>query len=161
MPVFCRHALAAAVFAAFFVPAVAHADDDAFLRKAMEGDNSEVAIGKLAQTHSATPAVRAYGRMLIHDHEEHRLKVAALGRKMGVHATMALGPEGVEAEHMLCGMHGAPFDAAFKHHMVEDHEKDIADYQAEVSSAQSPRVRRMAQETLPTLHKHLDGAKAL
>jgi putative membrane protein len=69
--------------------------------------------------------------------------------------------DGMKAEAMLRDLRGARFDAAFKQHMIEDHQQDIAKYEQAERSAQSPMVREMAQQTLPTLHRHLDRAEAL
>lgn len=152
--------LIALVLAAAPIPALA-ATDAAFLADAMKGDNNEVAMGKLAEQRGATAATRQYGQMLVHDHSAHRMKVVALGRSMGVPATMALSDDGMQMRSKLMGLHGANFDAAFKQGMIDDHQKDIAKYQDEVTSAQSPRVKQLAQDTLPTLNKHLSAAQAL
>ncbi len=149
---------AAPVLAA--VPAFA-VDDAAFLTDAMKGDNSEVAIGKLAERRGATSATRVYGAMLVHDHGAHRMKLARLDRAIGVPPTTALSDDGMQMRSMLMGLHGAQFDVAFKQGMIDAHQQDIAKYQDEATSAQSPRVKHMAQNTLPTLNKHLAAAQAL
>jgi putative membrane protein len=147
---------------ALLVSAPAHATADGdFLTDAMKGDSTEVSMGKLAEKRGASAQTRAYGHMLVVDHGAHRKKVAALARSMGVAPTMELSDDGMKARTMLMGMHGTEFDAAFKQHMIEDHTQDIAKYETEASSAQSPRVRMLAKTTLPTLHKHLDHANAL
>lgn len=142
-------------------PALAVADDVPFLTGAIKGDNTEVAMGKLAEQRGASPQTRAYGAMLVHDHGAHRTKIIALDHKLGVTPTMAISDDGAQAQAMLGDLHGAKFDAAFKQHMIADHTQDIVKYEEAVHSAQSPRVRALAQETLPTLHKHLDRANAL
>jgi putative membrane protein len=142
------------------VPAWA-AQDAPFLSEAIKGDNSEVAMGQLAQHRGVSPTLRAYGAMLVHDHGAHRRKIALLDRKLSVVPTTDLSDDGAHAKAMLQGLHGAQFDAAFKQHMIEDHTQDIAKYEEAARSAHEARVRALAQETLPTLHKHLDHAKAL
>lgn len=142
------------------IPAFA-ADDVAFLKDAIQGDNSEMAAGELAQSRGTTAAVRAYGHMLVRDHSAHKFKVAAVGHPMGVHANAALSDDGKQMKAMLMGLHGTKFDAAFKQGMIDDHQKDIAKYQDEINSAQSPSVKALAQDTLPTLNKHLAAAQAL
>jgi putative membrane protein len=152
----------ALISAPILVPAAALAAPDAeFLMDAMKGDNSEVAMGKMAIQHSHSAQTRAYGQMLVHDHGAHKMKVAALARKMGVHPTMALSDDAMQSKQMMMGMHGSEFDTAFKQDMINDHNKDIAKYEDEANSAQSPKVRMLAKATLPTLHKHLDAANAL
>jgi putative membrane protein len=45
--------------------------------------------------------------------------------------------------------------------MIEGHTKALAIYNKESTDAQNTDVRSYAGETLPTLQKHLDGAKDL
>lgn len=157
-----QHLVLAIGLAPAFLAAPAFAASDApFLAEAMKGDNSEVALGALAQKRGATAQTRQFGTMLVHDHGAHRLKLARLDRAMGLRPTTDLSDEGAQAKTMLLGLHGAAFDAAFKHHMIEDHRQDIAKYETEAHAAGSAQVRQMAQDTLPTLHKHLDAANAL
>lgn len=135
--------------------------DRQFLTEAMKGDNGEVTLGRLAQDRGASPAVRSYGRMLVADHGAHKRQLVTLGRSLRVPATSAMAPDAMRAERMLRDLRGHRFDAAFKQHMVEDHQKDIAKYQMEARSARSPSVRAMAKATLPTLRTHLRHARAL
>jgi putative membrane protein len=44
--------------------------------------------------------------------------------------------------------------------MVEDHQKDIAEFKKEAGSGQGP-VPQLAAQTLPTLEKHLRIAQSL
>lgn len=150
------------VLALTLAPATAFAaSDPAFLTDAMKGDNSEVSIGKLAEQRATTPAARQYGAMLVQDHSAHRMKIVTLAQPMGVQPTMALSDDGMKARSTLRALHGSQFDAAFKQQMIDDHQQDIAKYQDQVKSAQSPKVRKLAQDTLPTLQKHLAAAQAL
>ncbi|WP_340264732.1 DUF4142 domain-containing protein [Sphingobium mellinum] len=135
--------------------------DRQFLADAMKGDNGEVTLGRLAQDRGASPAVRAYGRLLVADHGQHKQKLAALGRSLNVRPTSAMTPDAMKAERMLRGLRGHRFDTAFKQHMIEDHRKDIADYQMQAKIARDRSVRAMATATIPTLRKHLDRARAL
>jgi len=145
---------------ALSVPARAAADAP-FLTDAIKGDNSEVALGELAQQRGASAATRAYGAMLVHDHGAHSRKIAALDNQLGIAPTTALSDDGAHAKAMLRDIPGEQFDMAFKQHMIADHTQDIAKYEAAARSAHSPRVRELATQTLPTLRKHLEAAKAL
>jgi putative membrane protein len=52
------------------------------------------------------------------------------------------------------------FDKEFTRVMVEDHQKDIAEFKNEAANGHGP-VQQLAAETLPTLEKHLQIAKSL
>ena len=132
-----------------------------FLTDAMKGDNSEVMLGKLAASQGSSQGVKDLGQMLVDDHGAHKTKVADMAGTMSVPATDATKPEADAMAKKLKGMSGAAFDKAFIDGAVEDHQKDIAAYQAEAASSDPAAVTAFAKETIPTLQKHLDKAMSL
>ncbi len=132
-----------------------------FLMDAMKGDNSEVKLGQLAAEQGGSDAVKKFGQMLVTDHGKHASELANLGTAMGVAKTDAVTAEADSAYAMLKALKGDAFDTAFKQHMVEDHQKDIAKYQAEAQSKDPAGLTGMATKTLPTLKMHLAVAQGL
>lgn len=61
----------------------------------------------------------------------------------------------------LASKSGADFDRAFARTAVEDHQKDIAEFEKEASSGTDPDVKNWASKTLPTLREHLAEAQAV
>ena len=55
---------------------------------------------------------------------------------------------------------GEQFDREFAKMMVEDHKKDIREFETEAKKKTDP-VAEFANETLPTLRKHLEMAQSL
>lgn len=149
---------AALLFAAG--PALAADKPMPFLAEAAQGDQAEVEMGKLAQTHGLSAKVRGYGETLVTDHGGHRPKVVALAKAKGVKVPTAVNAEQKAAFLHLSQMQGAAFDTAFKAHMIEDHQKDIAKYRAQLTSADADTAA-LARETLPVLERHLELARAL
>jgi putative membrane protein len=141
------------------VPSTA-AVDAAFLTEAMKGDNSEVALGKIAQSKGSSQGVKDLGTMLVTDHGAHKTQVAALAQQAGVPVTDEISDEAKTLETKLNGLSGAAFDKAFVDAAVEDHQKDIAKYEQQAKSSDA-QTAQLAQQTLPTLRKHLDTAKSL
>jgi putative membrane protein len=129
MTLFAGATLAAALA---FAPA-GFAQDKAsqkFLKEAIEGNLAEVQMGQLAQKNGTSDGVRSFGQML---------EKAAYDR--------------------MSKLSGANFDREFAKHMVDDHKKDIKEY--EKASKQGDAAGAYAKETLPTLHKHLETAQSL
>ncbi len=137
----------------------ASAVDQAFLTDAMKGDNSEVALGKIAQSKGGSQGVKDLGSMLATDHGAHKTQLASLAQQNGVAATDDIKDEAKALETKLNGLSGAAFDKAFVDATVEDHKKDIANYEKEAKG--TGPVAEMAQQTLPTLKKHLATAQGL
>jgi len=86
--------------------------------------------------------------------------VAALAQKANVPVTDDLKDEAKAEEAKLQGLSGAAFDKEFVRATVEAHQKDIAKYEQEAKSGDAQSAA-MAQQTLPTLRKHLQAAQAL
>ena len=55
---------------------------------------------------------------------------------------------------------GRAFDRQFVRMMVEDHQKDVKDFEKETKSS-NEQIAGFAKDTLPTLQKHLGTAKSL
>lgn len=134
--------------------------DTAFVTDAMKGDNSEVALGNLAQQKGSSSGVKDLGKMLATDHSAHKQVVAALAQKANVPVTDDLKDEAKAEQTKLQGLSGAAFDKEFVRATVEDHQKDIAKYEQEAKSGDA-ETAAMAKQTLPTLKKHLQTAQAL
>ena len=134
--------------------------DSAFITDAIKGDNGEVAIGQLAQSQGQSQAVKDFGKLLVRDHGAHKQKLAALAQTAGVSVTDEPTDQGKADLEKLKALHGAEFDKQFKTMMVDDHTKDIAKYEKQASSGDA-QTAALAQETLPTLRKHLDAANGL
>jgi len=76
-------------------------------------------------------------------------------------------PNAIDAEHNKAmidpfqKLKGAAFDHRYIREMIAGHTKAIAVYKKEATDAQNPALKSYAEQALPTLQKHLDGAKAL
>ena len=59
----------------------------------------------------------------------------------------------------LSKLSGPEFDHAYMQMMVEDHEKDVAEFKQEAASGKNPAIKNFAAQTLPTLEDHLRQAR--
>jgi len=135
--------------------------DQQFVDFAAQTDMLEAHLGQMAQDQADAQAVKDYAQMLITDHTSDYQKLGPLAAKMSLTV-----PKGLDAEHdkMIEPFekpHGAAFDHLYIHTMIEGHTKAIAIYKKEAADAQNADLKEYAAETLPTLQKHLDGAKDL
>lgn len=160
-PVRLAAALTSAVLFAGAASAAGTIPDRAFLAKALKGDNSEFALGTLAAKRGGSAGTREFGRMLAQDHGRAAGEVRALAKRMHAPTPSVPMPEATAEYRKLQGLKGAAFDAEFARYMVEDHEKDIADYKAQAVGSRDPQVKALARRTLPVLKAHLATAHAL
>jgi putative membrane protein len=130
-----------------------------FLKDAMQGDSSEVMLGKLAADQGGSTEAKHFGQMLVDDHSMHLKKLEQLASAENVPTdTEPTGAANNEAKK-LAKLQGGQFDHELADYMIKDHRKDIAEY--EKASRMSGDVGKLARETLPTLHKHLSAAEKL
>jgi putative membrane protein len=148
-----------AVMGAALLPAVAaaQASDQQFLEKAYNINQSEIALGKLAQEKGASAEVRDFGKRLESDHQKALEQLRDAAAKS--HLTLPSKLESDTMHHTLSNLQGKPFDEAFIQHMVSGHQQAIDLYQQEADHGKDPALRAYAEKQLPVLKMHKDVAK--
>jgi putative membrane protein len=161
-----KHHLATCITAAAFISGLtlssAFADSArSFLEDAIRGNNSEIKLGQLAQQKAASESVRSFGRTLQTDHSKGNEQAIALAKQMQITPPTDATTEADKEYDKLSKMSGAQFDSEFTSYMVQDHRKDIAEYQEQAKDKSDLKVAQLATETLPTLQHHLELAQSL
>lgn len=151
---------AAVLLLAAGVASAETASDRAFLKKAIEGDNSEIMLGKIAQARGASPGIKDFGAMLVTDHTKAREEAMRVAARIGVMMPTRLKKEVEDERGKLERLSGAAFDGEFARYMVKDHRHDIADFEKEVVSGHGATAA-LAKTQLPILRKHLNAAQRL
>jgi putative membrane protein len=135
-------------------------DDKEFVSKAGMGGMAEVQMGNLELCKASNADVKAFGQRMVTDHSQANQELQQLAVTKGLALPTELAGEHKEAFDKLSGLTGSEFDKAYMKHMVEDHEKDVAEFDKASTSATDADVKGWAGKTLPTLKSHLEQAKA-
>jgi len=136
--------------------------DQQFIDLAAQTDMVEANLGQLAQTAASSQQVKDYAQTLVTDHTADFQQLHTLAQQ----ASLTV-PDAIDSEHDKAmidpfqKLKGAAFDRRYTQDMIAGHTKVLAIYKKEAADAQNPAVRSYAQQTLPTLEKHLSGAKDL
>jgi putative membrane protein len=141
--------------------AAAAMTDQQFVDFAAQTDMLEAHLGQMAADQASRQDVKDYAQMLVSDHTSDYQQLSDVAAKANLTV-----PKGLDDEHnkMIAPMgklKGAAFDARYIHEMVAGHTKAISVYTKESTDAQNGDLKAYASATLPTLQKHLDGAKDL
>jgi putative membrane protein len=131
-----------------------------FITKAIEGNLAEVQLGQLAQQKGASDGVRNFGQQLATDHTAANQRATAVAGQMGVTPPSEPNKQQKAVYDRMSKLSGDAFDRQFVKHMVDDHKKDVAEYQKEAKRRNDPAAG-YASETLPTLQQHLQTAQSL
>jgi putative membrane protein len=134
--------------------------DQKFLKDAMEGNLAEVKMGELAQKNGTSDGVRSFGQMLQQDHSAANDKAESVAQSVGMTPPTEPNRKQKADYDKLSKLSGDKFDREFVNHMVMDHKRDIREYERAAKKKNAP-AGNYADETLPTLRKHLDTAQSL
>jgi len=136
--------------------------DQQFVDFAAQTDMVEANLGQLAGSVASAQPVKDYAQMLVTDHTNDYSQLYKVAQQANLTVPNAIDEENNKA---MIGpfqkLKGAAFDHRYIEEMITGHTKAIAVYKKEAADAQNPALKSYAEQTLPTLQKHLDGARAL
>jgi putative membrane protein len=138
-----------------------NAEDRAFFEKAAIGGLFEVRAGGLARKRAEDPEVKSFGNRMLTDHGKANDELKQLAKKKALTMPSELDGETKRTLAHLETLSGNEFDRAYVEHMVDDHQKDVKEFERASAETNDPDLRRWAQKTLPVLQRHLELAKHL
>ena len=136
--------------------------DQQFVDFAAQTDMVEANLGQMAGSVASAQPVKDYGQMLVTDHTNDFNQLYSVAHQANLNM-----PNAIDAEHNKAmidpfqKLKGAAFDHHYVQEMIAGHTKAIAVFKKEAADAQNPALKSYAEQDLPVLQKHLDGAKAL
>ncbi len=135
--------------------------DKTFITKAAEGGLAEVELGQLAKDKAQDPKVKEFGDRMVTDHTKANDELKSLASQKGVTLPTEVSAKDKAEKDRLSKLSGDQFDRAYMKYMVQDHTKDVSEFQKESRSAKDSDVKSFASNTLPTLQDHLKMAKSI
>lgn len=129
--------------------------------KAANGGMMEVELGRYAQEHATTKAVKDFGSMMVQDHSAANDQLKGIARTKNITLPDSVSNATRNDMNDLMKKTGKDFDKAYINMMVDDHKSDINDYQDGVKNLTNTELKNFAQNTLPTLQKHLAEAERI
>jgi putative membrane protein len=129
-----------------------------FMLTAASGGMLEVTLGQMAQEKASNADVKAFGQKMVTDHTKANAELKALAASKNV--TLPVKPLDEHQKHIdaMKGMSGTDFDKHYMSMMVEDHQKDVAEFE-KATNFQDADVKAFASKTLPVLKAHHELAQ--
>lgn len=133
-------------------------DDKKFVADSGEGSLAEVQMGKLALKNSTNKDVRMFAQKMVHDHTMLITTMKPFAMKMGVPApTTDKFDRSIKDEYeRLSGKKGEEFDKDYINTMVDDHHKDLADFNKERDSTADPRLKAAVSKGATVIQGHTE-----
>lgn len=137
--------------------------DQLFARQATIGGLAEVELGKLAGDRAQSDAVKRFAQQMVQDHGQTNDKLAKIARadKAKLPGKSDIDPDQKAIRDQLTKLRGADFDAAYIAAQVGAHQTTAHLLEHEIGAGQDDRMKALARDTLPTVMRHLEMARAI
>jgi putative membrane protein len=138
--------------------ASANADQD-FIANAAKGNRAEVTLGKMVESKTKDPSVRQFAQQMVKDHTTALNELTQLAQSKNITLPEGLPDDATALQSKLSSASGKTLDKDYMDGMVDDHKKDVSEFQDASQNAKDPDVKQWAAKTLPTLQAHLQKAE--
>lgn len=133
--------------------------DKKFMMKAAQGGIEEVELGKLVASKAQNNDVKQFAQRMVDDHSKANDELKSLAQQKGVTLPTDMNAKGRALKAKLEKLSGDQLDKEYMRNMVQDHTKDVHEFQTASESAKDPDLKAFASKTLPVLQSHLQNAK--
>ena len=130
-------------------------ENSEFAVNAANGGMAEVELGKLAQEKASNQAVKDFGAMMVKDHSKANEEMIGIAKSKNITLPATLGKDEQKVKDDLEAKSGAEFDKAYVEDMVEDHKKDVKEFDEATRKLTDPELKAFAMKILPVLKTHL------
>ena len=130
--------------------------DADFAQKAATAGKHEVDGAKFAASKASNAEVKALANKLVKDHTAANNELMAMMKKKQITASAD-----TPASEAWRNETGAALDRAYIDHVIAEHEKDIALFEAESKNGDDAELKAWAGKKLPALREHLKAAQDL
>ena len=135
--------------------------DSNFVMQAAIGGLMEVKAGQVAQQNAQNQRVKDFGNMMVTDHSKANDELKSFASGRGITLPDSLPKAKQKEIDEMAKMKGSAFDKHYVSMMVEDHQKDVAEFKKQSTGAKDDQLKSWVSNTLPTLQKHLDSIQAI
>lgn len=135
--------------------------DKEFVMKAASGGMMEVQAGELAQQNGMNERVKNFGTMMVNDHGKANAELKSIAANKNIMLPDSMMPEHKEHLEMLKIKKGREFDQTYMTLMVDDHKKDVNEFEQASNNVNDAEIKAFASKTVPVLKMHLDSAQAI
>ena len=139
-------------------------DDNAkdFFETAASANLFEIESSQLALQRATDPALKAFAKRMVQDHEKAGRELKALARKKDVTlSTQLLRRHKAMLDDLRDEKQGPEFDDEYRRKMIASHKEAVSLFDEVATDAKDPDIKAFAAKTLPTLQAHGGSAQEL
>jgi putative membrane protein len=133
--------------------------DYKFACEAAKGGMMEVKAGELAKTKSADPNLKQFGEKMVADHSKAGDELKEIAARKGATLPTELDTDQQRFINKLQNLTGKDFDKAYADEMVDDHKKDLKEFQKAAEKTEDADLKNFAAKTVTVIAQHLEHAQ--
>ena len=135
--------------------------DQHFIAEAAKGNKAEVELGQLMAQKTSDSQVKKFAQMMVKDHTQALNQLQQLAEQKKATLPSDLPDDAKDLESKLNSTSGKDMDKAYMDGMVQDHEKDVQEFQDASKNSQDNDVKHWASSLVPKLQQHLQRAQKI
>jgi putative membrane protein len=133
--------------------------DQQFISDAAKGNRAEVQLGKMVASKTSDPSVKRFAQMMVDDHTKALNQLQQVASAKNITLPDGVPDDAKDLQDKLTNESGKQLDKDYMDGMVQDHQKDVQEFQEASQNLHDPAVKQWATKTLPTLQLHLQRAQ--
>jgi putative membrane protein len=135
--------------------------DQTIMEEISYGNIAEIEMGKVADSISPTPDVKAFGRMMIEDHTVAQTELEQMASRWSLDLPQTPDSLHRAKKQQLMMMSGHAFDTAYIAGQIKDHQATIALLEMAANNSGQQSIRDYANKYLPKVKMHLEHAQEI
>lgn len=135
--------------------------DQNFVSEAAKGNRAEVELGKLMQAKAVNPGVKQFAQQMVHDHTDALNQLQQLAQSKNISLPGGIPDDAQDLQQKLSKDRGVTADKEYVTGMVEDHQKDVKEFQDAAQNLTDPDLKKWANQMVPILQEHLQKVENL
>jgi putative membrane protein len=134
-------------------------EDIRFMYLAGQSNTAAINLGQLAADSSTTPAIKAFGQMMVTQHTTAQSDLHALGTRLGIPVPDIMDTAHDHLRTKLLALKGSSFDSLYIYGQVNDHINEVVLYEDSHDIGNNTEVKQYILVALPPVQQHLVEAQ--
>jgi putative membrane protein len=136
-----------------------HNPDQMFVKEAAADNQFEIQLGQFVQQQAQNQQVKQLAQEMVQDHQQAQQQLQQIAQGMNMQLPSELEQWQQAKLQAMQQKHGEHLERAFTFGQVGAHHTDILKFQYEAQRGQNEQLKQFAQQTIPTLEKHMRMAE--
>ena len=133
--------------------------DQHFITDAAKGNRKEVQLGQMMVSKASDPNVKKFAQMMVDDHTKALNELQQIAQNKNITLPDGMPDDAKDLQDKIKSESGKQLDKDYMDGMVQDHQKDVQEFQDASKSAQDKDVKQWAGKMVPKLQQHLKKAQ--